>query len=164
MFASFCFDAVSWWCEGTDGMGRIEAIRACVAHLRVVHVVEAQTTDVVAIFHRHGREQLFDRVDLVGDLAVEDGAVDQVCFDLLALETVETDVPRRVDQLADVRAVVLIRNETDDVCWFRHAEYFFCSSAWGLRSNLRGLSISGRNGSLVGFLGRLGTVLLHYQK
>jgi hypothetical protein len=64
---------------------------------------------------------LLDRVDVLRDLGREYRTIDQVGFDLLALETVEPDVAGRVDQLTEVDAVVLVGDKADDVSRFgRH--------------------------------------------
>ena len=63
----------------------------------MVHVIQTKTTDVIAVFTRDRGEELFDCVDLVGDGALEDGAVDEIGFDLLAIDAVEAGITAGVD-------------------------------------------------------------------
>lgn len=57
-----------------------------------------------------------------GDLGLEDGAVDEIGFDFLALDAIKTDISSGVDKLAQVDLVVFFRDEADNVCCFGHFE------------------------------------------
>lgn len=68
---------------------------------------------------------------------MEDGAVDEIRFDFLALDAIETDISSGVDKLAQVDLVVFLRDETDNVCCFGHFEIElavqrFVGLLWGL--------------------------------
>ena len=84
----------------------------------MIHIIQPQTPNVVAILHADGTQQLLHGIHVVCDFGREYRAIDQVCFDLLAFEAVEADVAGRVDQLAQVDAVVLDGDESDYMCCF----------------------------------------------
>lgn len=86
----------------------------------MIHIVQTQAANVVAIFGRDGGQQLLDRVDNIGDFGSEDGAIDQVCFHLLALVGVESNIAARINELTQMDSVVFVRNEANDVCCFGH--------------------------------------------
>ncbi len=86
----------------------------------MVLVVQTQAADIVAVFRGHGREQLLDSIDDGSDFRSKDRSIDQVCFNLLAVERVETNISAGVDQLTEMDSVVFVRNEADDVGCFGH--------------------------------------------
>jgi len=96
-----------------------------VPHLCVVHVIQAQTADVVAVLHGHWRENLLDGQNLVGHHAIENRAIDQVRFYFGAIDTVKPNVSAGIQQLADMGATVFYCNEADEMRPGRHSELLF---------------------------------------
>jgi hypothetical protein len=82
----------------------------------VVFVVQAQASDVIAVFSVDGRKQLIqqfwlaliltevwvathllDGQDVLGHFPREHGPIDEICFDLASLKAVEANISTRVD-------------------------------------------------------------------
>ena len=87
----------------------------------MILVVQSQAPNVVAVLLADRTQQLLDSVHMFSDFSREDRAINQVRLDLFAFKAVKTDVAGRIDQLAQVDAVVFVGDEADDVgCFGRH--------------------------------------------
>lgn len=69
------------------------------AHIRMVHVIQSQASNIVAILLAYGRQQLLHCVYMFRDLGQEYRAIDQVCFDFFTLDAVQSNVARCIHEL-----------------------------------------------------------------
>lgn len=63
---------------------------------------------------------MLDCVDVLGNASIENGAINQKCFDFGSVDTVHANVAACIDKLAKMFAIVFDSHEANEMCPRRH--------------------------------------------
>ena len=107
----------------------------------MIFVIQAETSNIVAIFRRNRRQKLFHGTNLFCELTVEERALDQVCFDYFAMKAVETDVAGNLNWLSQVSSAILTSDKANDMSRTCHSKY--CGSSLGCNTKQTSYGQSG---------------------